>query len=49
MNVSGSTAGPPHPLEGLIAQNGVSIVGAAGTVENNTIFGSGDAQAWRGR
>jgi uncharacterized repeat protein (TIGR01451 family) len=45
MNVSGSTAGPSHPLEGLIAQNGVSIVGAAGTVENNTIFGSGDAQA----
>jgi uncharacterized repeat protein (TIGR01451 family) len=45
MNVSDSTAGPPHPLEGLIAQNGVSIVGAAGTVANNTIFGSGDAQA----
>jgi uncharacterized repeat protein (TIGR01451 family) len=45
MNVSGSTAGPSHPLEGLIAQNGVSIVGAAGTVKNNTIFGSGDAQA----
>jgi len=45
MNVSGSTAGPSHPLEGLIAQNGVSIVGAAGTVANNTIFGSGDAQA----
>ena len=45
MNVSGSTAGPPHPLEGLISQNGVSIVGAAGTVANNTIFGSGNAQA----
>jgi uncharacterized repeat protein (TIGR01451 family) len=45
MNVSGSTAGPPHPLGGLIAQNGVSIVGAAGTVANNTIFGSGDAEA----
>ena len=44
MNLSGSTAGPSHPLEGLIAQNGVSIVGAAGTVANNTIFGSGDAQ-----
>jgi uncharacterized repeat protein (TIGR01451 family) len=41
INVSDSTAGPPHPLEGLIAQNGVSIVGAAGTVKNNTIFGSG--------
>ena len=45
MNLSGSTAGPPHPLEGLISQNGVSYVGAAGTVENNTIFGSGNAQA----
>ena len=44
MNVSGSTAGPSHPLEGLIAQNGVSYVGAAGRVENNTIFGSGNAQ-----
>jgi large repetitive protein len=43
MNVSGSTAGPSHPLEGLIAQNGVAFVGAAGTVANNTIFGSGDA------
>lgn len=45
MKVSDSTAGPPHPLEGLIAQNGVSIVGAAGTVANNTIFGSGDLEA----
>ena len=44
MNVSGSTAGPSHPLEGLISQNGVSYVGAAGRVENNTIFGSGNAQ-----
>ncbi len=44
MNLSGSTAGPSHPLEGLISQNGVSYVGAAGTVENNTIFGSGNAQ-----
>jgi hypothetical protein len=44
MNVSDSTAGPSHPLEGLIAQNGVSIVGAAGTVKNNTIFGSGYTQ-----
>ena len=44
MNVSGSTAGPSHPLEALIAQNGVSIVGAAGTVNNNTIFGSGHTQ-----
>jgi uncharacterized repeat protein (TIGR01451 family) len=42
MNVSGSTAGPSHPLEGLIAQNGVTIFGAGGTVKNNTIFGSGD-------
>ena len=44
MNLSGSTAGPSHSLEGLISQNGVSYVGAAGTVENNTIFGSGNAQ-----
>ena len=44
MNLSGSTAGPPHSLEGLISQNGVSYVGASGTVENNTIFGSGNAQ-----
>ena len=44
MNLSGSTAGPPHSLEGLISQNGVSYVGAQGTVENNTIFGSGNAQ-----
>jgi len=42
MNVSGSTAGPPHPLAGLMAQNAVSIVGASGTVANNTIIGSGD-------
>jgi hypothetical protein len=45
MNVSGSTAGPPHPMEGLIAQNAVSIVGATGTIANNTIIGSGDQQA----
>jgi uncharacterized repeat protein (TIGR01451 family) len=44
MNLSDSTAGPSHPLEGLIAQNGVSYVGAAGTVKNNTIFGSGYTQ-----
>ena len=44
MNLSNSTAGPSHPLEGLISQNGVSYVGAAGTVANNTIFGSGNAQ-----
>jgi uncharacterized repeat protein (TIGR01451 family) len=45
MNLSGSTVGPSHPLEGLIAQNGVLFLGgAAGTAENNTIFGSGDAQ-----
>src|SRR5262245_6091467 len=45
MNLSGSTVGPSHPLERLIAQNGVSIVGAAGKVENNTIFGSGYTQS----
>src|SRR4030095_10881594 len=32
MNLSGSTAGPPHDLRGLIAQNAVSIVGASGTI-----------------
>jgi Putative Ig domain/Right handed beta helix region len=44
MNVSGSTAGPPHDLRGLMAQNAVSIVGATGTIANNTIHGSGDQQ-----
>jgi hypothetical protein len=43
MDISGSTAGPPHPLVGLIAQNGVTYVGAAGTIANNPeIWGSGD-------
>ena len=43
MHISGSTAGPPHPLEGLNAQNGVSFVGVTGgTVEHNTIHGSSD-------
>jgi uncharacterized repeat protein (TIGR01451 family) len=44
MNVSGnSIIGPPHPLAGLIAQNGLVYVnGAGGTAMNNTIFGSGD-------
>jgi hypothetical protein len=42
LNVSTSTAGPPHDLRGFNAQNGVTYVGAAGTVANNTIFGSGD-------
>ena len=44
MNLSGSTAGPSHSLEELVAQNAVSYVGAAGRVENNTIFGSGYTQ-----
>jgi hypothetical protein len=45
MDLTGSTAGPPHPLEGLIAQNGVSFVNTTtGRVENNTIHGS-SAQA----
>jgi Putative Ig domain len=42
MNVSSSTAGPPHEMRGLIAQNAVSIVGATGTIANNNIHGSGD-------
>src|SRR4029077_21192838 len=36
MNLSGSTAGPPHPLNGFSAQNAVSIVGASATIANNT-------------
>ena len=45
MNVSDSTAGPPHPLEGLISQNGVSYVGAAGGPWRTTrSIGSGNAQ-----
>jgi hypothetical protein len=43
MDVTASTAGPPHPLEGLIAQNAVSLVNVtAGSVANNTIHGSSD-------
>ena len=49
MNVSGSTAGPPHPLNGFIAQNAVSIVGASATIANNTIIGSGDQGPGLGR
>ena len=41
MNLSGSIAGPPHPLPGFIAQNAVSYVGAAGTIVGNEIIGSG--------
>ena len=38
--------GHPHPLSGLIAQNGVSHDWGppAGSVTDNTIFGSGDSQ-----
>ena len=43
LNLSGSVAGPPHPLEGFSAQNAVSLVGVtAGTVTGNTIHGSSD-------
>ena len=43
MNLSGSTAGPPHPLVGFIAQNGVTYVDASGLIANNPeIWGSGD-------
>jgi hypothetical protein len=43
LNVSGSTAGPPHPLVGFIAQNGMTYVGASGRIANNpAIWGSGD-------
>ena len=41
LRVTGSTAGPPHPLEGLIAQNGVTFQDVtSGTAANNTIHGS---------
>ena len=43
MNVSNSTAGPPHSLEGLMAQNGVTYVGAAGSGEQHDLR-SRDAQ-----
>ena len=43
LNLSGSIAGPPHPLEGFSAENAVSLVGVtAGTVTGNTIHVSGD-------
>jgi hypothetical protein len=43
LDVSASTIGPPHNLEGFIAANGlVYVSGATGTAMNNTIFGSGD-------
>jgi hypothetical protein len=47
MNVSGSTAGPPDSLKGIIAQNGVEYVSSSagepdGTVSGSTIYGSGD-------
>jgi uncharacterized repeat protein (TIGR01451 family) len=43
MDVSGSTMGPPHNLQGFIAPNGlVYVSGASGTATNNTIFGAGD-------
>ncbi len=49
LNLSGSTAGPPSPMEGLIAQNAVSLVGVTtGTIENNTIHGSSDQAPFPG-
>jgi hypothetical protein len=48
MNVSNSIIGPPAPLEGYIAPNGVQYgggganEGAGGTISNSTIYGSGD-------
>jgi uncharacterized repeat protein (TIGR01451 family) len=49
MNLSGSTAGPPRPLNGFSAQNAVSYVGASGTIADNTIIGSGDQGPGLGR
>jgi hypothetical protein len=49
LSLSGSTAGPPRPLEGLSAQNAVSLVGVtAGTVTGNTIHGSSDQAPFPG-
>ena len=49
LNLSGSTAGPPSPMEGLSAQNAVSLVGVTtGTIENNTIHGSSDQAPFPG-
>jgi hypothetical protein len=48
MNVSNSTVGPPAPLEGSIAQNGVQYgggganAGSSGKISDSTIYGSGD-------
>jgi hypothetical protein len=44
MDVSGSAAGPPHALEGCIAQNAIEWVfaDATGTAARNTFIGSGD-------
>jgi hypothetical protein len=48
MNASHNTIGPPAPLEGYIAPNGVQYGGGlasdgtGGTLSDNTIFGSGD-------
>ena len=43
MEVTGSTAGPPHPLEGLMSQNGVTFQDVtSGRAANNTIHGSGN-------
>ena len=44
MNLSDSTAGPSHPLEGLISQNGVSYVGARRQPWRKHDLRSGNAQ-----
>jgi len=42
VDVSASTIGPPDPLHGVLAQNGVTYLsGAGGTVGRSTIFGTG--------
>ena len=49
MNVSGSTAGPSHPLEGLISQNGVSICRRRRQGGEQHDLRQRQRAAWRGR
>ena len=49
MNLSGSTAGPPHPLEGLISQNGVSYCGGRRDGGEQHDLRQRQRAAWRGR
>jgi hypothetical protein len=54
LDMSNSTIGPPAPLEGFIAQNGLQYggggtnAGTGGITSNSTIWGSGDQTAGPG-